>query len=1077
MTFRNQQLIAKTCSKQIKRGRRPHISELKNQLIFCFVIWVCLFGLVFSAQADLDIARYRVFALKNISAEDGRGFLDELQMGTVSQLPGSNTLLVTASPEDLIKASSILEMLDSDSNKKFAVKQIAAEAELGNLLSIEKIAEKIAAGENGIAVSIGTFLAPPDRNLQQKAIIDIHNGKVVVVAPQDLIDKIITAATGQQKNAVVEIDELNVDAVDLMADELQREYDTTPLNESDSDELFSKLLDSLAETEKELDEAEKTIKNETKKIETAAKQDEIGKTKTDKKEVVKKPEPVLQTKKSEPIEKPQRSVTVDIVPKKPEQKTKVWLYETETVSAADEMLELDLPEKLNIEDLLSLVGEYLGLDYMYDSAKVKGDVTLRLRGPIKVRDLYPLLESVLKFKNFVMTRKGNLVVIVPSAEVLDIDPILQGDGDKVKLGDVIITRIFELKYISVASAQNLLTGMKLGVNITPIAESGTLVVTGYAYRMERIEELLDMIDKSGELKQFRFRQLEYTMAKTLAPKIKQLSEQLGTVSVTIAAAKPAAKSKRGRRTTTPATKASSGSKKRTVYLDADERTNRILMIGLAEQLEVVDGLIDTLDVQQQDLRIMRLYEIQYVGAEEVKSKLQELGIISGSGRRTTTPGRKGQPATTTTQDAPTEEPQVVIVESTNSLLVNATSEQHLKIIEIISYVDSETLEQAIPYEIYALENQNPTDLAAVLDQLIQEVVKDKEGKIQQVVKKQEDIIIVADENTFSLIVYANKKNQEWIKKLIRKLDRRRPQVLIDVALVEITRDDEFAYDLNIIANATKVVTGNLAITDVGTGAITGLPIAASTGNGLEFGWNLGDPSGRIQGFYSDDKIQALFTAMDKKNYGRVLAQPKVLVNDNEEGVIKTTEKTYVGEETQSWPGDGTTPVTTVKWTPYEAKIELMITPNISEGDLLRLEINMLREDFEKSTDGSPPDYATSNIDTIVTVPDGSTIILGGLTKLKQKKGGNKVPLLGDAPLIGGLFRSVANNDESSKLYIFVKANILRPDEGDKGLEQLKKISARNKAAFEKAERQFQNREDWPGIEPEPLDPLKVLEAN
>ncbi|MCK5473368.1 MAG: hypothetical protein KAI59_05000, partial [Planctomycetes bacterium] len=225
MTFRNQQLIAKTCSKQIKRGRRPHISELKNQLIFCFVIWVCLFGLVFSAQADLDIARYRVFALKNISAEDGRGFLDELQMGTVSQLPGSNTLLVTASPEDLIKASSILEMLDSDSNKKFAVKQIAAETEFGNLLSIEKIAEELASGENGIAVSIGTFLAPPDRNLQQKAIIDIHNGKVVVVAPQDLIDKIITAATGQQKNAVVEIDELNVDAVDLMADELQREYD------------------------------------------------------------------------------------------------------------------------------------------------------------------------------------------------------------------------------------------------------------------------------------------------------------------------------------------------------------------------------------------------------------------------------------------------------------------------------------------------------------------------------------------------------------------------------------------------------------------------------------------------------------------------------------------------------------------------------------------------------------------------------------------------------------------------------------------------------------------------------------
>jgi len=136
---------------------------------------------------------------------------------------------------------------------------------------------------------------------------------------------------------------------------------------------------------------------------------------------------------------------------------------------------------------------------------------------------------------------------------------------------------------------------------------------------------------------------------------------------------------------------------------------------------------------------------------------------------------------------------------------------------------------------------------------------------------------------------------------------------------------------------------------------------------------------------------------------------------------------------------------------------------------------MTREDFEKK-EIAPPDYTTSNLTTIVTVPDGSTIILGGLTKLKQSKAGSKVPLLGDVPLVGGLFRTISNSDEASKLYIFVKANILRPDETAEGLAQLRRISERDRAAFEKAERKFQAKEDWPGIEPEPMDPLRVLEA-
>ena len=129
-----------------------------------------------------------------------------------------------------------------------------------------------------------------------------------------------------------------------------------------------------------------------------------------------------------------------------------------------------------------------------------------------------------------------------------------------------------------------------------------------------------------------------------------------------------------------------------------------------------------------------------------------------------------------------------------------------------------------------------------------------------------------------------------------------------------------------------------------------------------------------------------------------------------------------------------------------------------------------------ATDIGPPDYRTSNVQTIVTVPDGSTVILGGLTKLNQTKKGKKMPLLGDIPVVGGLFRTISNADSTSKLYVFVKANILRPDETEAGLAQLDRISAENRAAFEEAESKFQEKEDWPGIKPEPVDPLRVLDA-
>jgi len=1013
---------------------------------------------------------FKIFTPKQIAPEQGRKYLVAAGITTVSKLTGSPALLVTGGPEAVAAAEAILEL--TDSSKLYVVAALDASSGLSSIS-----AARIEAEVGGIAV--GTFSSPPPETGRDRAIVDTYKGTTVIVAPRSRFEGIVSAIERLQKAAAAET-----------APPRPHKPPAEP-NEAGPPETSPKI-----ERPADANRPGTPAKTEV----TAAPKDRA----------------------------PTETSTAPA-------KDAYSIYFPKELPNAQDRLNVTLPEKLDIVNLMGLVGEHLGLNFMYDPLKVKGEVTLMLkgdlRGPVRVGDLYPLLESVMHFKGFAMTRNKNLVTVTPVAEVAPTDPkLIETESDAVDApGHVVVTRVFKLEHVDTASAQNLLQGMNLGTNISPIENAKMLFVTGYAYRMPRVERLLKMIDKPGKPKDIRFRQLKFTLATALAPKVKTLAEQLGTVSITVGAisapsgpttpsarrpgessaayaariAKERAARAQQRTAGAPAAAAAPG-----VYLDADERTNRILMIGFAEDIDLVEELIDTLDVEQKNLTTLKLYKIEHIDAEQARQKLQELGIISGGGPssrsssssgRITSTGSRAVPTKSPSTPAPSPspsaaiagqseltalvgEPLVVIIEPTNSLLVNATAEQHAQIQTVLEYVDAATEEGTIPYVIYPLENQKPEDLATVLEKLIQETVKDKEGKIERVVKKtEEEIVIVPDENTFSIIVYASKKNQEWIKNLIETLDKRRPQVLIDVTLVEVTKNDKFEYDLNLLESFPDIMTTS-GMTEVNTDVVGKLKELLKTTGRDEF-VDFQVSSGRGTGFYADEHIQALLTAMQTKDYGRVLAKPKILVNDNEQGTISTTDTTYV-TKTSSIPvtsgaggAQNTLIQTAVDYEGYDAGIQLEITPHISEGQLLRLEITLTRSDFGNITGEKPPDTTSSDIKTVVTVPDGSTIILGGMIKLNQDKGGTKVPFFGDLPLVGALFRSVSNSDLQRRLYIFVKAEIIRPAETlAQGLPDLEKISERNRLAFEKFEQEFQNYQSLPGMKDKPIAPVRVLDT-
>jgi type II secretory pathway component GspD/PulD (secretin) len=1027
---------------------------------------------------------HKVYTPTAISPEAARQHLSKLDLATVSRLPMTNGLLITGTPSGLSRALAVLKLVDAD--QAYEVRLAGPEARVAKLPSNDQVIAAL--GD----VQVGSLDVPPVAPGKTGILIDRVQGQTLVIAPASKMDQVIALLEGR-----------------VIAPSKTQDSQGASLEKANP----SRIVETASWTKSHVLGAAQPEPNavttdaapKTQPVTSASPSGRITSPSNES-------QPAVKVSAASPMAEPNRPTRAA------GSNAAASAYSPPEVTNADQTLSLNLPEKLSIEDLLGFVGEYLHLDFMYDPTVVTGEVTLKLqgtlRGPIKVSDLYPLLESVLKFRGFAMTRKGNIVTVVKVTDMLDADPKLRTRSGPVEFGDGVITRVFRLKYVEPSQAQNLLVQMKLGTpdQFPSVAETKTLIVTAYTSTMPRIETLLDLVDQPGEPKQFRSRPLKYTMATLLTEKVKGLAEQLGSIQISVStSAQPAIRQlpgetdvafrarqaretvlqqQRAQAARTPTASPAAD----TVYLDADERTNRILMIGRQEQLAIVEKLVDSMDVQQQDLRSIQLYRIEHVDAQDVRKKLEELNIIpqqyttqtptsriTGMQRtQTQTPGQAPTPQpmvqsaneTSTAGNTPLDAPQVVVVEATNALLVNATAEQHKRISEILKYVDSQTLDSAMPFELYPMQNQDPNHMAGVLEKLIKETIatKDPQGKIvsQDVVRKIEDeITIIADPCTYSLIVHASPRNQEWIGRLVKGLDKRRPQVLIDVTLVEISKNDDFNYDLNLITAAPNLSKASGLVG--ANGVISG---SLQSGNVLQ------TAAGSLTGFYGDKHINALLTTMQSKKYGRVLAKPKILVNDNEMGQIKTTDTTYVKTQTSVIPTQGTSAIpSSESYQPYDAGITMDITPHISEGDLLQLKINLTRSDFTTAPKASqPPDKSQSDINTIVTVPDKSTIILGGMLKLNQTKGGSKVPILGDLPIIGAAFRSVGNSDIERKLYVFVKAEVIRPADVLAGNDALQRLSDKHRMAFEKHEAEFQKEESVPGIKDKPMSPDKVLDA-
>jgi general secretion pathway protein D len=289
--------------------------------------------------------------------------------------------------------------------------------------------------------------------------------------------------------------------------------------------------------------------------------------------------------------------------------------------------------------------------------------------------------------------------------------------------------------------------------------------------------------------------------------------------------------------------------------------------------------------------------------------------------------------------------------------------------------------------------------------------------------------VAADVNTNSIIVVGPPAVQQMYSDLIHKLDQRRPQVQIECTIVTLdtTNNVTFGVDIGRLGGSGTSKLLTLSTFGISTAnPVTGtLTPAASTGGTFAL------LSPRI--------ADVVMTALENDSHARLVSAPRLLVNDNGTGKLQSVaQEPYAvildASSTQSLTSLGGL---------AQAGTSISVEPHISEASYLQLAYSIELSNFTGAAQsGLPPPSQKNSVDSSVTIPDGYTIVVGGLTTKNLTTNVNTIPILGQIPILKYLFGTRSKNMEDTTLFVFIRPVILRDDQ----FEDLRYLSARQMEA-------------------------------
>lgn len=448
------------------------------------------------------------------------------------------------------------------------------------------------------------------------------------------------------------------------------------------------------------------------------------------------------------------------------------------------------------------------------------------------------------------------------------------------------------------------------------------------------------------------------------------------------------------------------------HLAAVGSANALIISDHIDNIRRMEAIIASLDnAESEDVQVIKL---EHAFAGDMVKMLESLTPQTG--------GRRGK-----TKDGGVT---VVADERTNRLIIKGDRITRQRMAQMIGNLDTPASATG-GVQVVRLSHGDAEALAELLKNFAEGASAAKpgaDGKAAAASITGDKVSIQADKSLNALVIRAEPAMMKEIMSVISQLDVRRAQILIEAAIVEVSGDTGKALGFQYVAGSDETGVGavnfgnaGLTINSIVQALATDDPSGLALGDGITMGFGEQDSNG-------DLKWGALIQALSTSTDVNLLSTPSILTLDNQEASIVVGENVPFITGTSTSTGSGVSnPFQTIQR--EDVGLSLRVTPHVAGLSTIRLELEQENSQVKDSV-GEAADIVTTTrkLESTVLADDGETIALGGLIRDNITKTVRKVPILGDIPLLGILFRSTSNSREKSNLMVFLRPTILPDNE-------------------------------------------------
>ena len=686
-----------------------------------------------------------------------------------------------------------------------------------------------------------------------------------------------------------------------------------------------------------------------------------------------------------------------------------------------------LAGQVELARLVDLCAERLDLKIEYDPKILQGaTVTLRLREGIRDDELWMVTNQLLSTRGFA-------TVQMPGSELISITRLSGAQGlarlepdDFARAQAGYVTILYELKHRVVkditTAIQPLLS--KPGGAIAALGQTNLVLISDYKARVDQALELIERLDVPADKAVMETIVVENLAASQLTGLITAAANAYGAVG---------------------------GRQLRGKLISAPDGGS-VVLVAPRDEVATWREMIDRFDTRQ--ALETRSYVPQHFSVREVASLIEPVA-------RDPSPRGSG------------DQWEIITDDLTGTLIITATPSEHAAIETLVERLDTVPASARRPVRAFPIRNRPVTEILDVLVRLVEAGVieagslqdqgseriepvrsgternvlppgaepvvppgarpaaqtpgrpqRSAPNPIRGGIHDESPLTLTADEGTNTLIAVGEARRLDQLAELIRTLDVRQPQVMLEVLLLVLTDGDtlDLGVELERMTVSGSTMFNLASLFGLGTPGLGGDEAVTGRG-GTALILDPGD-------------FRVLIRALKTLNQGRALNIAKLLVSNNQEATLDSVlQQPFVSTNASN------TVATTSFGGTQDAGTKITLRPQIGEGDHLLLEYSVSLSQFvgDSADPAIPPPRQESNLTSVATVPDGYTVVVGGLETLTETEAVSQVPLLGDLPLIGELFKNRSASTTRAHFYVFVRVNILRQN----GFEDLKYLSDRD----------------------------------